>query len=184
MGKLVLILCLAGIGFFTYKEEYKVSSNLDAKKALVEEIKTNIQNAKSIVLIDYKGITVAEDTSMRAEFRKNNVEYKVYKNKLFKKACDELKIDGFDDYLEGTTAFAFSMDDETAGPRIIKKQAKALNKLTFKARLLNGNVIDAVAVDKLASIPSKEQLIANLLGMLNAPVSALGRALQAIADKQ
>jgi len=160
-----------------------VSSNLDAKKALVEEIKSNIQNAKSVVLVDYKGINVAEDTSMRAEFRKNNVEYKVYKNKLFLKACEQLGIKGFEPFLEGTTSFAFSMDDETAGPRILKKQAKAINKLNFKAGYLNGAVVDAKEVEKLASIPSKEQLIANLLAMLNAPVSALARALQTIADK-
>ena len=159
-------------------------SNQETKKALVEEIKTNIQNAKSIVLIDYRGISVAEDTALRKEFRNNNIVYKVYKNRLFKKACDDLGITGFDSYLEGTTAFAFGMDEETVAPRLAKKQIKALNKMEIKAGYCDGEVIDAIAVDKLASIPSKEQLIANLLAMLNAPVSALARALQAIADKQ
>lgn len=161
-----------------------MSTNQEAKKVVVEEIKNNIQNAKSIVLIDYRGITVAEDTALRKEFRQNNVVYKVYKNRLFKKACEELEITGFDSYLEGTTAFAFGMDEETVAPRIAKKQIKAINKMEIKAGYCDGEVIDAVAVDKLASIPSKEQLIANLLAMLNAPVSALARALQAIADKQ
>ncbi len=161
-----------------------MSTNQEAKKVVVEEIKNNIQNAKSIVLIDYRGITVAEDTALRKEFRQNNVVYKVYKNRLFKKACEELGITGFDSYLEGTTAFAFGMDEETVAPRIAKKQIKAINKMEIKAGYCDGEVIDAVAVDKLASIPSKEQLIANLLAMLNAPVSALARALQAIADKQ
>ncbi len=161
-----------------------MSTNQEAKKVVVEEIKNNIQNAKSIVLIDYRGITVAEDTALRKEFRQNNVVYRVYKNRLFKKACEELGITGFDPYLEGTTAFAFGMDEETVAPRIAKKQIKAINKMEIKAGYCDGEVIDAVAVDKLASIPSKEQLIANLLAMLNAPVSALARALQAIADKQ
>lgn len=161
-----------------------MSTNQEAKKVVVEEIKNNIQNAKSIVLIDYRGITVAEDTALRKEFRQNNVVYKVYKNRLFKKACDDLGITGFDSYLEGTTAFAFGMDEETVAPRLAKKQIKALNKMEIKAGYCDGEVIDAIAVDKLASIPSKEQLIANLLAMLNAPVSALARALQAIADKQ
>lgn len=161
-----------------------MSTNQEAKKVVVEEIKNNIQNAKSIVLIDYRGITVAEDTALRKEFRQNNVVYRVYKNRLFKKACEELGITGFDPYLEGTTAFAFGMDEETVAPRIAKKQIKAINKMEIKAGYCDGEVIDAVAVDKLASIPSKEQLIANLLAMLNAPVSALARALQAIADKE
>ena len=159
-------------------------SNQETKKALVEEIKTNIQNAKSIVLIDYRGISVAEDTNLRKEFRNNNIVYKVYKNRLFKKACEELGINGFDSYLEGTTAFAFGMDEETVAPRIAKKQIKALNKMEIKAGYCDGAVIDAKQVDVLASIPSKEQLIANLLSMLNAPVSALARTLQAIADKE
>jgi len=159
-------------------------SNQETKKALVEEIKTNIQNAKSIVLIDYRGISVAEDTALRKEFRNNNIVYKVYKNRLFKKACEELGINGFDSYLEGTTAFAFGMEEETVAPRIAKKQIKALNKMEIKAGYCDGEVIDAKRVDVLASIPSKEQLIANLLSMLNAPVSALARTLQAIADKQ
>ena len=159
-------------------------SNQETKKALVEEIKTNIQNAKSIVLIDYRGISVAEDTALRKEFRNNNIVYKVYKNRLFKKACEELGINGFDSYLEGTTAFAFGMEEETVAPRIAKKQIKALNKMEIKAGYCDGEVIDAKKVDVLASIPSKEQLIANLLSMLNAPVSALARTLQAIADKQ
>ena len=159
-------------------------SNQETKKALVEEIKANIQNAKSIVLIDYRGISVAEDTALRKEFRNNNIVYKVYKNRLFKKACEDLGINGFDSYLEGTTAFAFGMEEETVAPRIAKKQIKSLNKMEIKAGYCDGEVIDAKKVDMLASIPSKEQLIATLLSMLNAPVSALARTLQAIADKQ
>ena len=159
-------------------------SNQETKKALVEEIKANIQNAKSIVLIDYRGISVAEDTALRKEFRNNNIVYKVYKNRLFKKACEDLGINGFDSYLEGTTAFAFGMEEETVAPRIAKKQIKSLNKMEIKAGYCDGEVIDAKKVDVLASIPSKEQLIANLLSMLNAPVSALARTLQAIADKE
>jgi len=161
-----------------------MSTNQEAKKVVVEEIKSHIQNAKSIVLIDYRGISVAEDTNLRREFRKNGAVYKVYKNRLFKKACDELGITGFDSYLEGTTAFAFGMDEETTAPRIAKNQIKALNKMEIKAGYCDGQVIDAIGVNTLASIPSKEQLIANLLSMLNAPVSALARTLQAIADKE
>lgn len=161
-----------------------MSANQEAKKIVIDEIKQNISNAKSIVLVDYRGITVAEDTALRKEVRNANAVYKVYKNRLFKKACDELGITGFDSYLEGTTAFAFGMEDETCAPRVIKNQIKALNKMEIKGGFINGEVVDKAHVEKLASIPSKEQLIANLLAMLNAPVSALARAIQAIADKQ
>lgn len=161
-----------------------MSANQEAKKVVIDEIKNNISNAKSIVLIDYRGLTVAEDTALRKEFRKTNTVYKVYKNRLFKKACDELGITGVDSYLEGTTAFAFGMEDETCAPRVIKAQIKALNKMEIKAGFLNGEVVDKAKVEMLASIPSREQLIANLLAMLNAPVSALARAIQAIADQK
>ncbi len=161
-----------------------MSLNLEAKKVVIDEIKEHIKNAKSIVLVDYRGITVAEDTNLRKEFRKANAVYKVYKNRLFQKACEELGITGFEPYLEGTTAFAFGMEDETCAPRVIKGQIKALNKMEIKAGFLNGEVVDKAKVEMLASIPSREQLIANLLAMLNAPVSALARAIQAIADKQ
>ena len=165
-----------------------MSANQEAKKVVIDEIKQNISNAKSIVLVDYRGITVAEDTVLRKECRNNNAVYKVYKNRLFQKACEELGITGFDAYLEGTTAFAFGMEDETCAPRVIKNQIKnqikALNKMEIKGGFINGEVVDKAHVEKLASIPSKEQLIANLLAMLNAPVSALARAIQAIADKQ
>ena len=101
-----------------------MTTNQEAKKAIIDEIKANIQNAKSIVLVDYRGISVAEDTTLRKDLRENNVVYKVYKNRLFQKACEELGINGFESYLEGTTAFAFGMEDETAAPRLIKKQIK------------------------------------------------------------
>ena len=159
-------------------------AKVELKQPIVEEIKAHIEKAQSAVLVDYRGITVEQDTILRRKMREEGVVYKVYKNKLFQKACEELGITGFDAYLEGTTAFAFGMEDETCAPRVIKAQGKALNKLEIKAGFLNGEVVDKAQVEKLASIPSKEQLIANLLAMLNAPVSALARAIQAIADKQ
>ena len=159
-------------------------AKIELKKPVVEEISAGIKDAQSVVLVDYRGLTVEQDTELRKQLREAGVVYKVYKNKLFQKACEELGITGFDAYLEGTTAFAFGMEDETCAPRIIKNQIKALNKLEIKAGFLNGEVVDKAQVEKLASIPSKEQLIANLLAMLNAPVSALARAIQAIADKQ
>jgi large subunit ribosomal protein L10 len=162
----------------------KVSANQEAKKIAVEEIKDLISNAKSIVLVDYKGITVAQDTALRKDLRANNITYKVIKNTLFKKACEQLGITGFDEALNGTTAFAFGVEDETAAPRLVKKAMKEYNTLSIKAGYYNGAAVDVKTVETLASVPSKEQLVAQLLYVLNAPVASLARAFKAIAEKE
>ena len=161
-----------------------MSANLEAKKTAVEEIKNLISSSKSIVLVDYKGITVSDDTALRKSMRENNVTYKVIKNTLFNKACEQLGISGLEEALNGTTAFAFGGEDETAAPRLVKKATKDYSTLTIKAGLYNNKAIDEKEVMALASIPSKETLLAQLLYVLNAPVSGLARAIKAIADKQ
>jgi len=161
-----------------------VSANLEAKKNAVEEIKNLITSSKSIVLVDYKGITVSDDTALRKEMRTNNVVYKVIKNTLFKKACDQLGITGFDEALNGTTAFAFGSEDETVAPRLVKNAMKNYSTLSIKAGYCDGKAIDDKAVITLASIPGKEQLIAQLLYVLNAPVASFARGLKAIAEKE
>ena len=160
-----------------------MSANLEAKKSAVEEIKNLISNSKSIVLVDYKGITVEQDTILRKNLRTNNVTYKVIKNTLFKKACEQLGIEGFDAALNGTTAFAFGSEDETVAPRLIKNAMKDYSALSIKAGYYNGKAIEESEVITLASIPSKEQLVAQLLYVLNAPVAGLARAFKAIAEK-
>ena len=161
-----------------------MSANFEAKKNAVEDIKNLINSSKCIVLVDYRGINVSQDTALRKEMRNNNVVYKVIKNTLFKKACEQLGIDGFDDALNGTTAFAFGLDDETVAPRMIKNAIKDYTSLSIKAGFYNGKAIDENAVITLASIPSKEQLVAQLLYVLNAPVASLARAFKAIAEKE
>ena len=161
-----------------------MSANFEAKKNAVEEIKSLISSSKSIVLVDYKGISVSDDTALRKELRTNNVVYKVIKNTLFKKACEQLGIEGFDAALNGTTAFAFASEDETLAPRLVKSAAKKFNTLTIKAGYYNGKAIDVKEVEALASVPSKEQLVAQLLYVLNAPIASLARGIKAIADKQ
>lgn len=160
-----------------------MSANLEAKKNAVEEIKGLISSSKSIVLIDYRGITVGDDTTLRKSLRENNVTYKVIKNTLFKKACEQLGITGFDAALNGTTAFAFGMEDETVAPRLIKKALDNYSTLSIKAGYCDGKVLDENGVKVLASVPSKEQLLAQLVYILNAPVSGLARALKAVAEK-
>ncbi len=161
-----------------------MSANLEAKKTAVEEIKNLISSSKSIVLVDYKGINVSDDTALRKTMRENNVTYKVIKNTLFNKACEQLGIVGLEESLNGTTAFAFSGEDETAAPRLVKKATKDYSALSIKAGLYNNKAIDEKEVMALASIPGREQLMAQLLFVLNAPVSGLARAIKAIAEKE
>ena len=160
-----------------------MSANFEAKKNAVEEIKSLISASKSIVLVDYKGITVEQDTALRKSLRENNVVYKVIKNTLFKKACEQLGIEGFDAALNGTTAFAFGSEDETVAPRMVKKAMKDYSTLSIKAGYYNGKAIDEKEVITLATIPSKETLVAQLLYVLNEPVAKLARAFKAIAEK-
>lgn len=161
-----------------------MSANLELKKELVEQIKSELKEAKSIVFVDYRGITVAEDTAMRKEFRENGVTYKVFKNRLLTRALDGLGITGYDPKMfEGTTAVAFG-SDEVAPAKIFCKHQKDLKKMAVKFGIVDGQIMDQAQVEALAEIPSKEILIAMLLGTLNAPVAGLARALNAIAEKQ
>lgn len=155
----------------------------EAKKAIVEEIKAKYNAAKSVIFINYKGINVAQDTKLRKSFRERDVEYKIYKNRLLKIALDELGVKGYDPAnLEGTTSVAFGKDEVGAANVLFgaKKDAKMLEA---KFGIINGEVVDSAKVEELSKIPSKEILIAMLLGMLNAPVAALARVLDAVAKK-
>ena len=156
-----------------------MSANFEAKKALVEEIKNKIQSAKSIAFVDYRGLTASEDTKLRKTFREAGADYKVYKNRLMIKALEQLGITGCEKFLEGTTAVAFSNADEVSAPRIIVDTIKDTKKMEIKFGILNGSVVDSKAVEALAKLPSKEVLIAQLLGMLKAPATNLARVLNA-----
>ena len=160
-----------------------MSANLEAKKLLVEEIKEKIQKAKSLTFVDYRGLTVEEDTKMRSEFRKAGAEYKVYKNRLLLIALEACGITGLDKVLEGTSAVAFGYDDEIAPNKIVAKVVKDTNKMQIKGGVLNGKVVDVAMCETLAQIPSKEELLAKLLFLLQSPVRGLAIALNAIAEK-
>jgi len=161
-----------------------VSANLEAKKVIVEEIKEKIKSAITLTFVDYRGLTVEEDTKMRAEFRANGVDYKVYKNRLLLIALNELGYTGFEDILEGTTAIAFSNKDEVSGPRILVETIEKAKKMQIKAGIMNGERIDAKMVETLAKIPSKEVLVSKLLYLLQSPIRSVAIALNAIAEKQ
>lgn len=161
---------------------------LEAKKAIVEEIKSHVENSKSVVFLNYQGINVEQDTSLRKRFREKEVLYKIYKNRLIKIALDEMGITGYDPkFLEGSTAVAFSKDEVGAASVLFttKKEfrPKDAEFLAPKFGLMGKDVIDSGKIEALSKIPSKDILVAQLLGMLMAPVSALARALDAIAKK-
>ena len=159
-----------------------MSANLEIKKELVKGLTEQLSTAKSMVFVNYSGITVAEDTALRKEFRENGVTYKVFKNRLLIRALNELGIQGYDaKLLEGTTAVAFS-EDEVAPAKIFCKHAKELQKMEVKFGIVNSEIMDKAQIEALSKIPDKNTLIAMLLGQLQAPVSALARALNAIGE--
>ncbi len=163
--------------------EHKSVARIE-KEQHVEEIKSLIKNCNGMVVVEYQGITVADDTALRAKFRAENVQYKVLKNRLVLRAMQELGIDGFDHHLEGASAFAFANGDALAAAKIVVELGKTIKALKAKCGLMDGAYIDEAVVTKLASIPSKDVLLAQLLGMLQSPISGFARAIQQIAEKQ
>ena len=145
---------------------------LESKKAVVAELAEKMKNAKSGVLVDYKGINVEDDTKLRAVMRQNEIDYFVIKNTLLRFASKEIGFDALDAVLFGTTSLAISMTDPVAPAKIIADfSKKSGNKFNVKAGFVDGKVIDAQEVNTLAELPSKEVLIAKMLGSMMSPVS-------------
>lgn len=157
---------------------------MKAKEQIVSEYVEKVGKAKSFVLIDYRGLTVAEDTAMRNELRKNNVEYKVIKNRLVLRALNQAGIEGFDKVLEGPTAMAISYEDAVAPAKVLTENAKKLNKTAIKGGVVEGKVMTVEELAKVATIPAKPVLVAQFLGMLQTPVRSLAVVLSEIAKKQ
>ena len=150
-----------------------MSQNVELKKTVVAEISDRFARAQGVVLVDYRGLTVEEVTQLRRLFRKENVEYKVLKNTLIGRAAKEQGIEGLDPVLEGPTAVAFGYDDPVAPARIVCDFIKKTNKVEIKCGIVSGKVVDAAAVNDLAKLPSKEVLVAKMLGSLNSPAAGL-----------
>ena len=148
-----------------------MSANFEAKKVVVEEIKGKIQNSKSVVFVKFSGLTVAEDTELRREFRKNNVEYKVLKNTLIRRAFNDLGITDFDEDLNGPTSVAFGADETGAAKVIVEAAKKYQDKVSVKSAFVDGGKVGIDGVKELAAMPSKEELIAKMLGSMQAPLT-------------
>ena len=161
-----------------------MNKNRQIKEAKVAEIREKLEKAQAIVLADYQGLTVEEDTALRKTLREAGVEYKVYKNNLVTLAAKELGIEGLDSYLEGPVSIAFGYEDATAPARVLHRFAKDHKKLELKAGRVEGTLYNKEEVEKLATIPSKEVLIAKLLGSFKAPLSNVAYLLNAIKEKK
>ena len=163
----------------TKQREKKISQNFIAKQKEVAEIEQNLRNAKSAIFMDYRGLTVAEANELRGKFREAGVTYKVYKNNLVRIALNNLGVTDLDDKLAGTLSVAFSMNDEISAAKIVK-EAKFKDKMSFKFGVLGTSVIDEHGVAELATMPSKEQLIAQLMGLLQSGARGIASVVQAV----
>lgn len=161
-----------------------MNKNRQIKEAKVAEIKEKLEKAQGVVLANYQGLSVEEDTALRKSLREAGVEYKVYKNSLVTLAAQELGLEAISEYLEGPVSIAFGYEDATAPARVLHTFAKDHKKLELKAGIVDKVVYDKAQVEKLATIPSKEVLIAKLLGSFKAPLSNLAYLLNAIKEKK
>ena len=153
------------------------------KAAIVAEISEQIKGADSIVVVDYRGLTVAEDTKLRKALREEGVVYKVYKNTFITSAIKGTDFEGIAPFLEGPTAIAIGKEDATAPARVIAKFAKDAKALEIKGGVVEGNLYDVKGIEKIATIPSRDQLISKLLGSLQSPITNFARVMNQLAEK-
>lgn len=158
--------------------------SLQAKQAVIDEIKGKFERAKSAVVIDYMGITVEEADAMRKQLREAGIDYTVYKNTLVNRAIQGTEYESLSQVLSGPSAFAFGYEDATAPARELNSVIKKLDKMSFKAGIVEGEFYDQNGILEIAKLPSREELIAKFMGSIKSPVSKLVYLLQAIADQK
>ena len=158
-------------------------SKIDQKQPVVKEIADLLDGAQAAVVVDYRGLTVAQDTELRKQLREAGVAYKVYKNTMVRIAAKGTQFEQFDQYLEGPTALAVSKDDATAPARLIAKFAKTAPKLEFKGGVVEGKLFDAAGMAAVAEVPSREILLGRLFGSMQSPVANFARVIKQIAEK-
>ena len=161
-----------------------MSKNLEIKKTVVAEIKEKFDRAQTVVLVDYRGLNVAEDTELRNQLRKAGVEYAVLKNTMINLAIEGKGIDEIKAHLEGPTAVAFGYEDMIAPAKILSEFAKKSKKLTIKCGVCDGAYLDEAGVQALATLPSKETLIAKIMGSMMSSVSKFVYCVEALRKKQ
>ena len=158
-------------------------AKVELKQPIVAAIAEDVKDAQSVVLVDYRGLTVAQDTELRKQLREAGIIYKVCKNTMMKRAFEGTDFAGLNEYLEGPSAIAIGKEDATAPARIICEFAKTANKLEVKAGVVEGKVYDEAGVQELSKIPSREVLLGRLLGSMQSPIANFARVIKQIAEK-
>ena len=159
-----------------------MSAFIQEKELVVNEIKEKLDRASSAVVVDYRGITVAEADLLRRRMREANVEYKIYKNTMVRRAVEGTSFEALTEVLKGPSGIAFGFEDATAPAKILDKFVKEFKKMELKGGVVDGEYYDAVGIGKVAQIPSRDELLAKLLGSFQSPVASFARVIQAIAD--
>lgn len=159
-------------------------AKVEVKQPIVDEIKANVENAASVVLVDYRGLTVEQDTKLRKELREAGVTYKVYKNTLMKRAFEGTDFAQLDPNLDGPSAIAISKNDATAPARILAKFAKDAEALEIKAGIVEGTYYDNKGIQAISSIPSRDELLSKFLGSIQSPITNFARVIKQIAEQK
>jgi large subunit ribosomal protein L10 len=160
-----------------------VMAKIEIKKPIVEEISATIKDAQSVVLVDYRGLTVAQDTELRKQLREAGITYKVYKNTMMNFAFKGTDFEALAPYLDGPNAMAVSTTDATAPARILAKFAQTAKQLEIKAGVVEGTVYDANGMKAISEIPSREELLSKLLGSIQSPIANFARCMNQLAEK-
>ena len=158
-------------------------AKVELKQPIVQEISEAINGAASVVVVDYRGLTVAQDTELRKQLRAEGITYKVYKNTLVSRAVEGTVFESLRDVLEGPSAFAVSTTDATAPARILAEFAKKAPNLELKAGVVDGTYYDTEGIKTIATIPSRDELLGRLLGSMQSPVANFARVIKQIAEK-
>ena len=158
-------------------------AKIEIKKPIVEEISATIKDAQSVVLVDYRGLTVAQDTELRKQLREAGVTYKVYKNTMMNFAFKGTDFESLAPYLDGPNAMAVSTTDATAPARVLAKFAKDAKQLEIKAGVVEGTLYDANGMKAISEIPSREELLSKLLGSIQSPIANFARCMNQLAEK-
>ncbi|MBD5500291.1 MAG: 50S ribosomal protein L10 [Lachnospiraceae bacterium] len=158
-------------------------AKVELKQPIVNEISANIKDAQSVVLVDYRGLTVEQDTRLRKQLREAGITYKVYKNTMMNFAFKGTDFEALAPYLEGPSAIAISTEDATAPARLLCKFAKEADKLEIKGGVVEGIAYDAKGISEIAKIPSREELLSKLLGSIQSPITNFARVMNQLAEK-
>ncbi|ARF14498.1 MULTISPECIES: 50S ribosomal protein L10 [Sporosarcina] len=161
-----------------------MSKILEAKQAVVSEVAEKLQGAASVVVVDYRGLTVAQVTELRKQLREAGIEFKVYKNSMVRRAAVVAGLEGLNENLTGPNAIAFSTEEVIEPAKILNEFAKKNEKLEIKAGVIEGNVASAEEMKALATLPSRDGLLSMLLSVLQAPVRNFALATKAVAEQK